>query len=184
MNPKERRINLLDRMVELESTGLDCSQCSGKCCTYEANSMMTTPSETRELLIFLKENQLWTTELIEKINVAIKTYRLDQNISFGKKTLLRRTYTCPFFNHGEYGCPLPREVKPYGCLAFNSHHPTEKASEHCYSETDLLEKREKIDPNEFSENEELKMKFHLWWDKLPLPYALIELNKSMSMIKN
>ena len=173
---KNRRENIITRMIQLSSAGQDCKNCPGTCCTFESNSMMTSPLETTELLIFLQSQGMKNEGLKEKINQTIKQYRLDQLTGYGRKSFLRRTYTCPFFNHSELGCPLPVEVKPYGCLAFNSHHPTSKASEHCYSEKELLITRE--DENidyENAINNSLKEKYSLWWDKLPMPVALMEM---------
>lgn len=138
---------------------------------------MTTPLETSEILIWLQSTNQKTNLLKEKLQETIKKYRLDQLVGYSRKSFLRRTYTCPFFNHSELGCPLPVEIKPYGCLAFNSHHLLIKASsKHCYSEKDLLLARE-AEHQEFETqvNTYLKNKFGIWWDKLPLPYALIEL---------
>src|SRR5665647_844485 len=100
-------------MKGLEAQGLDCRTCSGTCCTYEANSMMVTPLEAMELIIYLKEQKLWDTELKDKFTATVTQYRLDHQVGNGKRSYLRRTYTCPFFNHRELGCPLPLEVKPY-----------------------------------------------------------------------
>ena len=175
MTALNRRKLIIERMNALESQGLDCRGCQGTCCTYEANSMMTTPLEALELLNYLKDQGELTQELKDKCLETIRKYRLDHPAGNGRKSFLRRTYTCPFFNHQELGCPLPREVKPYGCLAFNAHHAEIKAKEHCFSEIDVLEKREAAFPNEEAFNEVLKKKFNIFWDKTPLPLALIEL---------
>ncbi len=137
--------------------------------------MMVTPLETMELLNYLKAQNLWNEELKTKLDETVKKFRLDQTLGSGKKSFLRRTYTCTFFNHQELGCPLPFDVKPFGCLAFNSHHSTLKASEHCYSDIPLLERREALHPEEKHQNEELQKQFKLHWEKLPLPLALLEL---------
>src|SRR5690554_1700187 len=174
---KNRRENIIRRMIQLSSLGQDCKNCPGTCCTFESNSMMTTPLETSEILIWLQTTKQKTPELKEKIQSTIKKYRLDHIIGHGPKSFVRRTYTCPFFNHSELGCPLPVEIKPYGCLAFNSHHPQIKAtSDHCYSEKELLLERESENVEYESQiNSYLKNKYRLWWDKLPMPYALIEM---------
>lgn len=162
-------------MNQLEAQGMGCIGCSGTCCTYEANSMMITPLEAFELGSYLKENQLLSDELKNKIQETIKQYRLEHPPGNGRRSYLRKTYTCPFFNHQELGCPLPREIKPYGCLAFDSHHAELKAGEHCYSEIEILEKREALHQEEKELNEELRKKHQLFWEKTPLPVALIEL---------
>ncbi len=174
MTPFERRKNIILRNEELESSGMGCKGCSGTCCTYEANSMMVTPVEAVELVEYLKHNNLFNDELKARLTETVSKYRLDQGLGNGKRSFIRRTYTCPFFGHSELGCPIPREVKPYGCIAFNSHHVELKAGEHCYSEKEILEEREKNDLDEQKLNEELKKKYSLWWDKVPMPVALLD----------
>lgn len=137
--------------------------------------MMVTPIEAIELHQYLKSAQLLNQELKTKCEETVSKYRLDQALGNGRRTLIRRTYTCPFFGHQELGCPLPREVKPYGCLAFNAHDQEKKGGEFCFSDVKLLEEREKLMGTEDLLNQELKEKFKLHWDKLPLPLALLEL---------
>jgi hypothetical protein len=170
-----RRELLIDHMNDLESRGMGCIGCKGTCCTYEANSMLLTPLEAFELMNYLSQNNLKSDELKQKLEDAVKTYRLEPKYEGSKRSYLRKTYTCPFFGHVELGCPLPREIKPYGCLAFDSHHVELKASEHCYSETEVLEKREEKHPEEKKLNADLKIKFNLLWEKSPIPNALLEL---------
>ncbi len=171
---KSRRENIISRMIQLSSLGQDCKNCPGTCCTFESNSMMTTPLETSEILIWLQKENKKNITLKEKLQTTIQNYRLDQLTGYGRRSFLRRTYTCPFFNHSELGCPLPVEIKPYGCLAFNSHHPTSKAGEYCYSEKEVLIAREESNAEyELRINDLLRTKFNLWWDKLPMPLALI-----------
>lgn len=136
--------------------------------------MMVTPVEAFELYTWLKDNGQFNEELKARLTETVSKFRLDQGLGNGKRSFLRRTYTCTFFNHKELGCPIPREVKPYGCIAFNSHDVEKKAGEHCYSEKDILEKRELNDPNEQALNEEIKKKYRLWWDKVPMPVALLD----------
>ncbi len=157
-------------MEVAEAKGISCAGCAGTCCTFEANSMMVTPLEVLELMNYLKEARLHDEVLKAKLEETVKTYRLDHAPGNGKRSFLRKTYTCTFFGFKELGCPLPREVKPYGCLAFNTHHAEEKAGEHCFSDKELLEKLV------FEEkNEVLKKKYNITWDKSPLPTALLDL---------
>lgn len=162
-------------MEELESKGLDCSDCRGNCCSYEANSMMVTPIEARDLVLYLRKRGELTDELKLKCQDVVRQYRLNHPTGDGRRSFIRRTYTCPFFGHKELGCPLPREVKPYGCLAFNAHHTEKKADEHCYSEKELLMQRESANPQEEKINQELRTQLCLIWEKTPLPLALLEL---------
>ncbi|HXH75016.1 MAG TPA: hypothetical protein VNJ08_08625 [Bacteriovoracaceae bacterium] len=169
-----RRKELIQRMEELEGQGLGCSGCQGNCCTYEANSMMVTPLEALELQQYLRKENALTPEFKEKCLETVKKFRLDQGGN-GRRSFIRRTYTCPFFNHKELGCPLPREVKPYGCLAFNAHDAELKAGEHCFSEKELLLKRDQDHVWEERKNQSLRIKFKLNWEKSPLPLALLDI---------
>jgi hypothetical protein len=165
-----RRQGLIDEMNRAEAEGISCKGCSGTCCTYEANSMMVTPLEALELMNYLNESGMKDDTLRTQVEESVRLYRLDHATGNGKRSYLRKTYTCPFFGFKELGCPLPREVKPYGCLAFNTHHKVEKASEHCFSDKELLERLVFDERNEL-----LKKKYHILWDKSPLPTALMDL---------
>jgi hypothetical protein len=175
-----QRKELITRMIELEQEELSCKGCAGNCCTFEANSMMITPLEAFEILIYLENSGKKTEELKVKLEKNIKLYRLDQLAGNGKRSFIRRTYTCPFFMESELGCPLPREIKPYGCLAFNSHHPQLKASEHCFSEKTLLEKIE-LNEEVKSKNQKISSRLNLDWEKQPIPVALLLLWDHLSL---
>lgn len=138
---------------------------------------MVTPLEALELMAHLQTSGMKDDTLRVQLEETTRTYRLDHASGNGKRSYLRKTYTCSFFGFKELGCPLPREVKPYGCLAFNTHHKDEKANEHCFSDKEILEKIV------FDEkNEELKTKYNISWDKSPLPTALLDLwNKEISV---
>jgi len=165
-----RRDKLIKAMDEAEAKGISCAGCAGTCCTFEANSMMVTPLEAIELMEYLRTNAMLTPELKSRLEKTVQTYRLDHAPGNGKRSYLRKTYTCTFFGFKELGCPLPREVKPYGCLAFNTHHTELKAGEHCYSDKELLSE---IDDEKI--NAELRAKHGITWEKSPLPTALLDL---------
>ena len=161
---------LIEDMDRAEAAGISCAGCAGTCCTFEANSMMVTPLEALELMSYLAKSGMKDEALRSKLEETVRTYRLDHAPGNGKRSYLRKTYTCSFFGFKELGCPLPRNVKPYGCLAFNTHHKELKAGEHCYSDKELLEKIV------FDEkNAELKKQYGIYWDKSPLPTALLDL---------
>jgi Fe-S-cluster containining protein len=162
-------------MEELELKGFHCGGCSGTCCTSAANSMMVTPLEAAEIVVHLKKSSRLTAQLKQKCEETVRDFRLDHLVGNGKKSFLRRTYTCPFFESKELGCSLSRSVKPYGCLAFNAHHQEIKASDHCYSEQALLEKREQSFSQEKELNQTLQKKFQLPWEKQSLPLAMLEI---------
>lgn len=170
-----RRSPLIKAMTDLENQNISCKDCTGRCCTYQANSMQMTALETEELYSYLTEKNLWNSELETRLQECITEFRLDKEITTGKNTSFRRSYTCPFFKHESLGCPLPPEVKPYGCLAFNALSNGVKDGEDCASDLDLLEERESKE--EEDENVKLKEQRHYYWDKLPIPMALLERRK-------
>lgn len=175
MSKVNRRELLIDRMQELSNQGMDCRNCPGTCCTFEANSMLLTPLEAVELTAYLKEQSQLNQEFKEKLESTVVKYRLESKYK-SSKSYLRKTYTCPLFNNHSLGCPLPPEVKPYGCLAFNSHSVTSKASAECFSEKDLLEKKEiQYFSEEEVQNTELRKKLGITWEKSPIPNAILEL---------
>jgi len=137
--------------------------------------MLITPIEALELFNYLKSEKLLTDQLKRKLNEVIRQYRLEPKFDNNKRSYLRKTYTCPFFNHHELGCPFPKEVKPYGCLAFNAHHKEIKAREYCYSESDVLLKREMLFSDEENLNWEVKKELKLLWEKSPIPNAILEI---------
>ncbi|MBK23200.1 MAG: hypothetical protein CME70_04265 [Halobacteriovorax sp.] len=137
--------------------------------------MQMTPLETQDLYEYLNENSLWTEALVQRLNENIVEFRLDKEISTGRNTSFRRSYTCPFFKHESLGCPIPPEVKPYGCLAFNAISSGVSDGENCKSDLDLLSKRESEDEDKL--NKELTSLYGLYWEKLPIPMALLEWDK-------
>ncbi len=169
-----RRRTLIDQLEGLEAQRMSCRGCPGTCCTFEANSMMVTPLEALELIGYLQGARKLLPDLREKLQSTVDRYRLEAKFS-GARSYLRKTYTCPFFIEGELGCPLPRSVKPYGCLAFNSHHVELKATEHCFSEVELLRQREELFSEERAENDRLRKELGLAWEKAPIPNALLDL---------
>jgi Fe-S-cluster containining protein len=119
-SPDNPRRPLMDANRALEVRGIDCANCVGECCTSRANSMQITPAEARAIRAYLSANGTWNDELIAKLRDCVREYRLDVELPrFGSRPNLRRTYTCPFYTPGPRGCSLAREVKPYGCIAFN-----------------------------------------------------------------
>ncbi|MBC99400.1 MAG: hypothetical protein CME63_16775 [Halobacteriovoraceae bacterium] len=179
-----RRENLIVNMQSLETKNINCSSCQGKCCTMMANSMMMTPIETMDLYKYLKDEGLWTNELIDKLTSCIKDFRLAEQLDLGRGRVFRRTYTCPFYLNQFPGCPLPRSVKPYGCLAFNPGQGTPSDGEGCHSELALLEKREDLVESEEDLNQLLKERMNLTWEKLPIPVALLEMDKVWEQLED
>jgi hypothetical protein len=171
----KRRETLLSAMKEFDKTQINCATCTGKCCTSVANSMQCSPIESLEIFNWLNDEKLWDDNMILKLKTCISDYRLDYEIPTTRGVPLRRTYTCPFFNHGPLGCLLKPEIKPYGCLAFNPLSQKVSDGENCASNTDLLEQRDQL-WSEFEEdqNSKLKKSLNLYWDKLPMPIALLD----------
>lgn len=178
--PRVRRNRLIEEMKQLSEKKIHCFQCSGTCCTMSANSMQITPLEAFEMILSLDINENNLQEIRQKLQDNINHYRLDHEISLGKKAQshLRKTYTCPFFVPGPKGCTIKKELKPYGCLGFNPRQEAETGT-NCHSDFELLEKRENENfPTEARANEFLKNHFQIYWTKLEIPKAmLILLNK-------
>lgn len=168
MTPVERRQILLSEMRTLDERGVNCAGCSGKCCTAFANSMQTTPLETRDVFDHLVATGRWTEELRERLRETTTRFRLDQVPGDGRRSFLRRTYYCPFFAGASLGCTIPAEVKPYGCLGFNAVEAGIREGEHCRSDQGLLERQAR----------EIQLVDHQLgyrWQKMPLPMALLEM---------
>lgn len=173
--PLERRKFLIKEMAKLEAVSVNCFNCLGTCCTFSANSMQITPIEALEIVFSLDLDSESLKELKKNLESTIKNYRLDHEISTGKKIYrtIRRTYTCPFFSPGPKGCTLGRSHKPYGCLGFNPKITNDNGS-NCRSNVDLLEKRETTYCSEEKRiNLFLQKTYSLCWDKLDLPSAIL-----------
>jgi hypothetical protein len=164
-------------MAKLEGRNIHCFNCSGTCCTFSANSMQITPLEAFEILFSLELTPESIFKLKEKLQETISQYRLNHDISTGKRNQsnIRRTYTCPFFSPGPKGCTLGRAHKPYGCLGFNPKNSDDNGSS-CHSNIEILELRETTyTSSEDQVNSYLKKTYHLSWSKLDLPRALLEI---------
>lgn len=170
MGPTERRQVLSDQMKELSQSSKNCAACTGLCCTSLKNSMQTTQQETNDLYLYLKEASRITPELIIKLQECVSEYRLDKFFGDGKRSL-RKTYTCPFYSPGPKGCSIPIDYKPYGCLAFNPTKENVSDGEGCQSDQDLLIRREELSGLDQRISEKI------WWEKLPMPVALLEFIK-------
>jgi hypothetical protein len=176
-SPLVRRRLLVDEMAKLEGSSIHCFNCPGTCCTFSANSMQITPLEAFEILFSLELNSVSVPALKKKLEATVKDYRLAHDISTGKKIQvhIRRTYTCPFFSPGPKGCTLGRGHKPYGCLGFNPKVSDDNGSS-CHSNLEILEKRETTYLDvEIEANQYLQKKYSLYWEKLDLPRALLEI---------
>ena len=175
---KVRREALTSKMKALNDEGKNCLKCNGMCCTFAFNSMQMTPLETIELCIDLESKGRLNEETFEELRACIKEYRLDKDISIGGGKSFRRTYTCPFFKPGAKGCTISLHDKPYGCLGFNPMEVGVHEEGHCKVYVETHEQREET----FLESEEKLNKFliselGLYWEKLPIPMAILELTK-------
>lgn len=175
---QNRRIDLCNQMMMLENKGIDCFNCTGICCSFIANSMQVTPLEAIEIILYLNKEERLTTALIEKLKETVSDYRLDYHLDTGNGKDLRRTYNCPFYTPGSKGCALSRSIKPLGCLAFNPGKLNTKEGEACAPGFELLEKNDEIWGKVVGElNQKIRIELNLYWEKLPLPLALLELLK-------
>ncbi len=179
--PAERRRDLILEMKKLSDVKVHCFNCTGTCCTMSANSMQITPLEAFEMLLSLEITPENVEEIRQKLKENIQHYRLDHEISLGKKahSHLRKTYTCPFFVPGPKGCTIKKELKPYGCLGFNPRLENDNGSS-CHSDQTLLEKRDNENlADEEAANLYLKKEFQIYWTKLEIPKALFHLIDKM-----
>lgn len=176
-SPRARRSVLINEMAGLTNQKIHCFNCSGTCCTFSANSMKITPIEAFEILISLEVTKDNLSEIKSNLQKNIQNYRLDHEISLGKKSnsILRKTYTCPFFVSGSKGCTIKKDLKPYGCLGFNPRIENDNGSQ-CLSNVELLEERENSElENERIANNFIKNELKLDWDKLEIPKAVLSL---------
>lgn len=179
--PAERRRDLIFEMKKLSNVNVHCFNCKGTCCTMSANSMQITPLEAFEMLLSLEITAENVEEIRQRLKENILHYRLDHEISLGKKahSHLRKTYTCPFFVPGPKGCTIKKEFKPYGCLGFNPKLENDNGSS-CHSDQILLEKRDNENlAGEEEANLYLKKEFQIYWTKLEIPKALLHLIDKM-----
>lgn len=178
-SPQERREILITAMRENERKGNDCLKCSGRCCTYEANSMNMTNLEALEALTFLEDEGLINDELIERLENSVKEFRLDSMLQIGKGEFYRKSYTCPFFNFPTWGCGLGAKNKPYGCIAFNPHESGQENGGNCNSNLEIQMKR--LFFHEDKEREASSLiaeQFKIADDKSSIPMKLLELLNS------
>ncbi len=182
VSTKDRREALVHEMEKLERQGVDCRQCRGVCCTFVANSMQTTVLETIDLLFYLRQENRLNPDLIKQLHQTVTHYRLDRIPGDGQRDYIRRTYTCPFFQGGPVGCSISRWAKPYGCLGFNPHSPRQTEGGDCTSHTVLLEQREALYfEEERCQNRKLQQQLGLFWTKLPMPLALLEVLQKLEL---
>jgi len=175
-----RRQLILNEMQNLANNNIGCANCQGPCCTYEANSMQITVLEAIEIIQYLKENNRIDSNLISKLQKTIANYRLDSYQGTGKTTI-RKSYTCPFFNETTRKCTISRQSKPIGCLGFN---PIESGITNggtCKSNLELLKIRE----NDYLKlekelNTHLKNELAIFWEKAPIPVAVLEVLNASS----
>ncbi|MEH0860359.1 hypothetical protein [Halobacteriovorax sp. DPLXC-1] len=173
---KTRRALLSEQMYDNEKKGLDCMNCTGRCCTYEANSMQMTSIEALEAMAALEEKDLLNQETRRRLEDCISEFRLDKYIQIGAGEFFRKSYTCPFYFYPSFGCGLGVDHKPYGCIAFNPCEPGQSEGGNCQSDLDIQEKRNL----QFEESEDLAdkylfEKFDISPLKEPIPIKLLEI---------
>lgn len=180
LQSSSRRQLILNEMQNLANNNIGCANCQGPCCTFEANSMQITVLEAIEIIQYLKENNRIDSKLISKLQKTIANYRLDSYQGTGKTTI-RKSYTCPFFNETTRKCTISRQSKPIGCLGFN---PIESGITNggtCKSNLELLKIRE----NDYLKlekelNTHLKNELGIFWEKAPIPVAVLEVLNASS----
>ncbi len=135
-----RRMPLLTAMEGLAAAGIGCSACTGVCCTFVANSMQITLVEALDILAALERSGRLTLEETARWAAAVARFGLDRPLpGDGRRGMMRRRYTCPFFAEGKLGCTLPPAAKPYGCLTYNARRAGIVDGEACGSQQALLD---------------------------------------------
>ncbi|EPZ51843.1 hypothetical protein M902_1795 [Bacteriovorax sp. BAL6_X] len=177
---KKRRELLVDQMFANEASGLDCLNCTGRCCTFEANSMQMTSVEALEAMAVLEEKNLLNDETKKRLEDCISEFRLDKYIQIGPGEYFRKSYTCPFYFYPSFGCGLGVDHKPYGCIAFNPCEASQEDGGNCQSDLDIQEKRNL----QFEKTEDLADKYLFEQYKIsqlkePIPIKLLEVWKKI-----
>lgn len=171
----KRRELLAEQMLSNEKAGKDCMSCTGRCCTFEANSMQMTSLEALEAMTVLEEKGLLNDEVKSRLQKCIDEFRLDKYIQIGPGEYFRKSYTCPFFFFPEFGCGLGIDNKPYGCIAFNPCESGIKDGGNCQSDLDIQEKRNDLfEEEEDRANEALFKEKGISILKEPIPIKLLE----------
>jgi len=173
LDSARRRTALLDAISSKFQDG--CAGCRGECCTFTSNSMQLSPLEAYEIIDYLFQKNKLDKTVINSLLECRNHFHLESRHP-QRGHYLRKSFTCPFYTHQEYGCALPFEIKPYGCLAFN------KMNHLCQSDTELLVETEKINSEYDAKlNQHLTTTLNLDWKKAPLPIALIDLIKKLEI---
>jgi hypothetical protein len=171
----KRRELLSAQMYANEKAGKDCMSCTGRCCTFEANSMQMTSLEALEAMALLEERGLLNEEVKKRLQDCIDEFRLDQYIQIASGEFFRKSYTCPFFFYPSFGCGLGVDSKPYGCIAFNPCEGGQKDGGNCKSDLDIQEKRNEIfEESEDRGNQMLFKEKGISILKEPIPVKLLE----------
>ncbi len=176
LTASERREILIKQMRKNEEDGFDCLNCSGRCCTFQANSMRMTNLEALEAVVFLEENNLINEETMTRLESCISDYRLDSSIQIGRGEFFRKTYTCPFFNYPSWGCGLGAQNKPYGCIAFNPRRKKQLDGGDCNADLSIQEKRNDIfETIEQSASDLISNELGVSIDKEAIPVKILEI---------
>ena len=178
----KRRKLLLDEMDQSREKKISCIGCSAPCCTFLKNSMQISPLEAMDIYLDLNRKGLWTRGLELRLEETIKTFRLNILIPTARTGFLRRNYTCPFFSNTELGCQLDPIVKPYGCLGFNPTVAGKIEGESCFSNVELMEKREQLDLEEKAISDRIRDLLKLSWKKETIPQALLDIHRNRQVL--
>jgi hypothetical protein len=141
--------------------------------------MHVTPLEAVDILADMARKNRLTAEWKRHLESCVAENGLDRpDMGNGNRKFMRRGYTCPYFNHGEWGCGVHVDHKPYGCLAFNPVESGISDGGSCRSNLNDLEERDSAwAEQESTWNASLKNQYQLDWDKLDIPRALLQLWK-------
>ncbi len=154
---RERRLPLLRSMHERADSSIDCRGCTAVCCTASHNTMQIDLLEALDIFLALHAHGLHTNVTAEawfepwraRLGACVQRYRLGVDLPLPRGKRWRRSYTCPFhtpyhereLHDAAFGCVLPLESKPLGCLAFNPDIAGQTDGGSCRSDQSALEQR-------------------------------------------
>ena len=160
-----------------ENLGRDCKACTGTCCTFVNNTMQVSILEALDIFMDMVHKNRLTSSWRSHLEDCVQSFGLDRgNFGAGSRAMLRRSYTCPFFNRENWGCGVAVHRKPYGCLAFNPVEASIHDGGSCRSSREDLEEQNKAwHVREATWNGELQRVLNVNGDKMDIPRAVLQI---------
>jgi len=176
MDPASRRQALMQIMHQKKQECHDCGNCPGTCCTMKSNSMQISTLEAIDILIYCLSQNWDLQQLIQDLENTVTEFRLDYLIQARPGQMVRKNYTCTFFCQTSLACKIPRDFRPYGCLAFNPVSHDQRGLTCC---TDVSGKQalENLEKSLLLINQKLRRDCCIIDEKNPIPVAVLNLLK-------